>query len=140
MAKSFHCTVTTPEARILSEDVTSVIVPMHDGQMGFLGDRAPIVGKMGLGELRLSFTGGGMRSYLVENGFVNMVGDKLTILAERATPAENLSESEAQTELAAAQNRVAKDPEDRQRISRDLERARAKLTVARSFKSRGGGI
>ncbi len=140
MAKPFHCSVTTPEARILSEEVVSAIVPMHDGQMGFLGDRAPIVGKLGLGELRLTFTKGGMRSYLVEKGFANMVGDKLTILAERATPAENLNEAEAQAELAEAQNRVPKDAEDRQRISDDLARARAKLSVAKSFKSRGGGI
>ncbi len=140
MSKSFHCRVITPESRLLDEQVASVIVPMHDGQMGFLADRAPLVGKLGVGELRLTFSGGGVRSYLVEHGFAQMVGDRLTVLAERATPAENLSESDAQAELSEAQSRVPKDNDDRARITKDLERARAKLSVARAFKSRGGGI
>jgi F-type H+-transporting ATPase subunit epsilon len=140
MAKPFHCRVITPEARILDEEVTSAVVPMHDGQMGFLAERAPIVGKLGYGELRLTFTKGGVRSYLVESGFAQMVGDRLTVLAERATPAENLSEPDAQAELSEAMSRVPKDADDRKRISKDLERARAKVGVARAFKARGGGI
>lgn len=140
MAKAFRCRVITPEARLLDEEVTSAIVPLHDGQMGFLADRAPIVGRLGLGELRLQFTTGGARSYVVDDGFVQMVGNRLTILAGKADPAESISEQDAAAELAEAQARRTESADDRQRVNRDIARARAKMTVAKAFRARGGGI
>ena len=140
MATSFRCRVITPEARLLDEEVSSAILPMHDGQMGYLPGRAPIVGKLGLGELRLRFTKGGERSYLVDDGFVQMVGGTLTVLAGRAVPAESLSVSEAEAEVAEATARQPKpgDHADAERVTRDRARARAKVALARAVSGRGG--
>ncbi len=140
MANAFECRVITPEARLLDEECVSVVAPMHDGQMGILPGRAPIVGRLGLGELKLTFVKGGSRSYLVDDGFVQMAGNRLTVLASRAIPAETLSESEAQAELAEAQARAPKDATDAERVRKDRDRARAKLMLARAFSGRGGGI
>lgn len=140
MANAFECRLITPEARLLDEACVSAVAPMHDGQMGVLPGRAPIVGRLGLGELRLTFAKGGTRSYLVDDGFVQMAGNRLTVLASRAIPAETLNESEAQAELAEAQARAPKDSADADRVRRDRDRARAKLALARTFAGRGGGI
>ena len=146
-SKSFNCRVITPEAKILDEAVVQAVIPAWDGQMGFLVDRAPVVTKLGIGELRLDFpdsggSEGGSRSYFVEDGFAHMVGNNLTILAGAAIPEERLSEAEAQAELAEALARRTEDatPAEAEKIRRDRERAQAKVFMAKAFKARGGAI
>lgn len=144
--KTFRCRLITPEAQVMDGPVTAAVIPAWDGQMGFLHSRAPVVTRLGIGELRLDFPDssqgkGGSRSYLVEGGFAHMLANHLTILAERATPAESISEPDAQKELAAAEAKLtAASGAQRERAKRDRERAAQKLSAARAFKSRGGGI
>jgi hypothetical protein len=40
---SFQCTVVTPEQQVMDETVTQAILPAHDGQLGVLTNRAPIL-------------------------------------------------------------------------------------------------
>ena len=54
-ANSFQCRLITPTAKVLDEAVVYASVPAWDGLMGVLPNRAPIVAKLGLGELRLQF-------------------------------------------------------------------------------------
>lgn len=145
--KTFRCRLITPEAQVMDGPVTAAVIPSWDGQMGFLHSRAPIVTRLGIGELRLDFpdtaqSKGGSRSYLVEGGFAHMLANHLTILAERATPAEQISEPDAQKELAAVDAKLAgvTDPAQRERVKKDRDRAAQKLSAARAFKARGGGI
>jgi F-type H+-transporting ATPase subunit epsilon len=138
----------TPAAQVLDEPVTYASVPAWDGLFGVLPGRAPIVAKLGVGELRLDFpekgpAHGGSRSFLVEDGFVQMVNDKLTILAAKAFPTETLSVGDAEKELAEAERRTIteSDPTKRrvetERLTKDRARARAKLTLAKKAGGRG---
>ncbi|MBC7833487.1 MAG: F0F1 ATP synthase subunit epsilon [Phycisphaerales bacterium] len=151
----FRTKLITPDAQVLDEPTKYVSIPAWDGSIGFLPGRAPIVAKLGIGELRLDFadgaaTGGsgskergGSRSFLVEDGFAHMVGDTLTILASKATPAETITEASAQAELAEAQARKTEgvaDPALVTRIRKQREAATKKLTMARAFRTRGGAI
>lgn len=143
--KTFLCKLITPSAQVLSEQVTYASVPAWDGLMGFQNGRAPIVAKLGLGELRLDFpdtpqSKGGSRSFLVEDGFLQMIEDRLTILAGKAIPVESLTPTEAQQELAAA---LARKPTatasvqrqaEQERISKEQALARAKVRLATSGK------
>lgn len=147
-AQTFNCRVVTPTEELLSEAVTYASVPAHDGLFGVLPQHAPIVAELGVGELILEFPDredakGGRRSYFVDSGFAKMAGDELVILAEMAVPVENLSEADAQAELAEAEARtVPEDAPDRTaattRISRECQRARLKLRLAKKY--RGTGI
>ncbi len=141
-ARSFRCRLITPVAQVLDEQATSAVVPAWDGLFGVLPNRAPIVAKLGLGELKIQFADsdkgkGGSRSFLVEDGFVQMVDNKLTILAARATPTESLSESEAQTELREAGARRPANSAEAQRVTADKARAQAKLRLAQKASGRG---
>lgn len=85
---------------------------------------------------------GGDRSYLVDGGFVKMAENSLTILAERAIPAESLTVSEAEAELAEAEARqVPADADDQaarnDAVRRDKARAALKVRMAKSAESRG---
>lgn len=146
-SKTIKCTLVTPEDKLLDEQVTYASIPAWDGLFGVLPGRAPIVARLGTGELRLAFpettAAGGERSYFINGGFVKMASDTLTILAEHAVPAENLVESEVKAEVTEADALVpASDAVDAtaevERIRIAREAARAKLAIARKY--RGSGI
>jgi F-type H+-transporting ATPase subunit epsilon len=103
MAKNdtFHCSVITPERAVLETEATFVAFPAHDGEVGILPGRAPLLFKMGIGELRVESPGGNHR-YFVDGGFAQMVENRLTLLTEIAKAVEELDRSEAQRALAAA--------------------------------------
>ncbi|CAG0958832.1 F-type H+-transporting ATPase subunit epsilon [Phycisphaerales bacterium] len=93
MAKSFECTVVTPNASLVSGQVVYANVPAWDGQIGFLPGRAPILARLGKGDIRLDFADttkgqGGTSTYHVEGGFLKMADNKLVILAEKASAAD----------------------------------------------------
>ncbi|MFN0133965.1 MAG: FoF1 ATP synthase subunit delta/epsilon [Phycisphaerales bacterium] len=138
--KTFQCKLVTPAALVLDEPVTYASIPAWDGLFGVLANRAPIVAKLGLGELRLDFPDkpnakGGSRSYLVDDGFVQMVNNRLTILAAFATPVENLSEADAAGELASLEKAPAGDKAGAERASKERARARLKARLAKRSKS-----
>lgn len=147
--KTFRCRLITPLAQVLDEPVTYASIPAWDGLFGVLPGRGPIVAKLGLGELRLDFPStqsakGGSRSFLVEDGFVQMVDNRLTILASKAIPTETLSPQDAAAELAEAESRKPADGDpvkhrlEAERLNKDRQRARAKVRLAR--RSAGKGI
>src|SRR5688572_17462884 len=83
---SFQCTVVTPEQQVLDETVTQCILPAHDGQIGILRNRAPLLVKLGIGPLRVDVAQGQRRSFFVDGGIAQMKGNRLTILTDNATP------------------------------------------------------
>jgi F-type H+-transporting ATPase subunit epsilon len=143
-AKTFRCRLITPAAQVLDEPVVHAQVPAWDGLFGVLPGRAPIVAKLGLGELRLDMADSGKsRSFLVEDGFAQMVNDKLTILAAKAFPAESLTVADAEKELAAAERATSTEVDpiklrvETDRLAKDRARARAKVALAKKAGGRG---
>ena len=141
---SFKCRVITPQAQVLNDDAVQAIVPCWDGLLGVLPNRAPMVMQLGTGELRVDFADsgaakGGSRSFFVDDGFVQMIDNTLTVLAASAVGAEQLSESDAQAELAAI-NALRIDglnAAELERLKKEKARAEAKLRAAREFKAKG---
>lgn len=144
-SKTFRCRLVTPTESLFDQQVTYASIPAWDGLFGVLPGRAPIVARLGLGELSLRTAESGAaadaKNFLIDGGFVQMAGDTLTILAERATPVESLAEASAQAELDAASKKVpAGDAADRQaeveRINREKRRATLALRLARAGRGR----
>jgi len=141
VAKTFRCKLVTPTASLMDEPVTYASVPAWDGLFGVLPGRAPILARLGIGELRVETADGGRtgKSFLIEGGFVQMAADQLTVLAERATPAEKLSEAEAEAQLKAANSKPTPEGADRAVKAAALDRektvARARVVIAKKFKN-----
>lgn len=145
--KTFHCRVVTPSEKLVDDELTYASVPAWDGLFGVLPQRAPLLARLGMGELRIIYANrlgfvGGERSFLVDGGFVKMADNSLTILAERAIPGESLQLSEAEAELAEARARtVPPDAEDQAgslaALRRDRERAQLKVRMAQASRTRG---
>jgi F-type H+-transporting ATPase subunit epsilon len=129
MAKTFHCTVITPERPVLERQATFVAFPAFDGEMGVLPQRAPILAKLGAGELRVESPEGDA-AYFVNGGFAQMVDDKLTLLTEEAKPKAELDPAQAARELTAALAMPAGDETQAQARDKAVYRARALARVA----------
>lgn len=135
VANTFRCRLVTPAASLLDSEVAYASIPAWDGLMGFLPGRAPILARLGIGELTLETADKTARSFFVDGGFVQMNGQTLTVLAERAVPKEQLVASEVQAELKSLEARVVPDNAPNRQfqveaLNKDRERARVKLRVA----------
>ena len=98
---TFHCSVITPERAVLEADATFVAFPAHDGEVGILKDRAPLLYKMGIGVLRVE-TPEGNHTFFVDGGFAQMVENRLTLLTEQAKRVEEIDREGARRALAEA--------------------------------------
>jgi F-type H+-transporting ATPase subunit epsilon len=84
---SFRCVIVTPEHQEMDESASQVILPAHDGQMGILTDRAPLLVKLGKGLLRVDLAAGQKRFLQIRGGVAQMKDNKLTVLTEEAKEA-----------------------------------------------------
>ncbi len=98
---TFHCSVITPERAVLETEATFVAFPAWDGEVGILRDRAPLLFKMGAGELRVESPEGNQRLF-VDGGFAQMVDNKLTLLTEQAKRIEEIDTAAVERSLAEA--------------------------------------
>src|SRR3954465_9325762 len=98
-----------PEAEAFNATVSQAILPAHDGLIGILTDRSPLLVKLGTGPLRLDAAGGASQYFFVDGGIAQMKDNKLTILTPTATPASQLDAEAARAELAEATARVPTD-------------------------------
>lgn len=130
---ALECTLTTPEELVFEGAVDSVTVPAADGEMGFLPRHAPIVGSLGFGELRVASQDGGQQAFFVNGGFVQVVDDRVTVLAVEAQAVADLDAESARADLAELESSPPEpgaDVEELQEHSRSLSVARARLKIS----------
>ncbi len=124
-AGPLHCVVVTPERALLDARADFVVVPLYDGELGILPGRAPLIGRLGCGELRLQ-RGEQIEHIYVDGGFVQIRSNTVTVLTARALRANEIDVSAAEALLQPATEPGA-NGERREK----QERARAQLRVAR---------
>src|SRR6202171_4171977 len=102
MADAFQLEVATPERLIVEESVTEAQIPARDGYIGVLAGHAPLVAELQTGVL--SYVTGGKPRYLaIHWGFVEVLGDRVRVLADFGERAEEIDVKRAQTALERAQ-------------------------------------
>jgi F-type H+-transporting ATPase subunit epsilon len=127
--KSLQCIVVTPEKAVLDEPAQFVALPMFDGELGVLPGRAPLIGRLGLGELRIQREGSTQR-FFVDGGFAQVRADTVTVLTAKATPAEQIDSAAAERQLQTALTALPKSAEEQAAQLRSQARARAQLRIA----------
>ena len=124
-----ECAVVTPEATVLQSPAQFVALPLYDGEIGIAPGRAPLIGRLGYGELRL-VEGDTTRRYYVDGGFVQVSGDHVTVLTNRAVPADQLDAAVAREQLDVARSRPAHNVDLLAIRDRNVAQARAQLRIA----------
>src|ERR1700740_2834947 len=128
-AGALQCIVVTPEATALDTLADFVALPLFDGEAGVAPGRAPLIGRLGYGELRVR-AGGSTRRFYVDGGFVQVADDVVSVLTNRAVPAEKLNAAAASQQLQTAIPRSAAGREEMAIRERQISQARGQLRVA----------
>jgi len=131
MATTFQCSVITPERVVLECDATFAAFPAHDGEMGVLTGRAPLVCKLGIGPLRVE-SAGTSQVLFVDEGFAQVSGNELTILTEQAKQAEDLDENSAGAALVEAKAMPGITDEQYEAKDKAVQRAKVQIRLARA--------
>ena len=97
--------IVTPEARVFSDDVDSVVLPGSEGELGVLPQHAPLVTTLKPGELRF-VKAGKPHEYVVGDGLVEITGTTVRVLTDVALDEEGIDEAHVQEALARAQARM----------------------------------
>jgi len=128
--KKIQCVVVTPEKALLDELVDFVALPLYDGELGVLPGRTPLIGRLGYGELRTT-KGDLVARYFVDGGFAQVRDNVVTILTQRAIPAQQLDPTAASHELEVLDLRRVTTEHDRAEREKAVARARGMIRVAR---------
>ena len=135
-----HLEIVTAEKQVYSEEVDKVVVPGMLGELTVLPRHAPLLTVLKPGELRVSKDG--EDSYIaVTGGFLEVLGNKITVLADTAEYAEDIDEERAEAALKRAQEKVTAAPAamDLERALASIRRSQARLLVSRRRRTRRTG-
>jgi F-type H+-transporting ATPase subunit epsilon len=77
--------VISPEKVLFDGEVSSVVAPAFDGEIGILEGHAPLMTLLGKGPLRLG--GAGDKRFEIEGGFLQVINNVVRIVTEKATAA-----------------------------------------------------
>lgn len=90
MANTLHFDLVSPERKLASVTATEVSIPAAAGDMTAMEGHEPTITTLRPGILR-AVTAEGVRAFAVTGGFAEITGSTVTVLAERATPVEELT-------------------------------------------------
>jgi F-type H+-transporting ATPase subunit epsilon len=132
MADIFTLEVVTPARQVVNEAVNEAQIPVLGGYIGVLPGHTPLLAEMGIGEL--SYQVGNREFFCTAiGGFVEVLADRVIVLADAAERAEEINVARAEAALGRAQKRLAtpNDPNvDWKRAGEALKRAQVRLQVA----------
>jgi F-type H+-transporting ATPase subunit epsilon len=102
--------IVTPEAKVYSDTIDSVVIPTVEGEIGVLPGHLPLLTQVKDGELRVT-KGATTELLVVSGGFAQIDGDRVRVLAENAINEAKIDENavEAALKRAEEQLREAKD-------------------------------
>ena len=117
---------------VVRETVSEAQIPVLNGYIGVLPGHTPLLAEMGIGELSYH-VGNHVHSCTAIGGFVEVLADRVIVLADRSEAAAEIDVPRAQAARDRAQKRMANpnDPSiDWNRVEQALARALVRLQVA----------
>jgi F-type H+-transporting ATPase subunit epsilon len=94
--------IVTPEARVYSDTIDTVVIPTVEGEIGILPGHIPLLTQVAAGELRV-LKNGKTELLAVGNGFAEIDGDKVSVLAESAITEEKIDVDAAEKAMQRAE-------------------------------------
>ncbi len=126
-----NCLVVTPEKTAVEMKADFIALPLYDGEIGIAADRAPMIGRLGYGVMRVS-AGEQVTRFYVDGGFVQVSENLVSVLTNRALPCDQLDVQAAREQLASALEMPISDDELEAARDRSLAQARAQIEAAGS--------
>ena len=128
-SSNLRVVVVTPEQTVLDAPAEFVALPLYDGELGVAPGHAPMIGRLGYGEMRIGHEPT-EHVYYVDGGFVQVADNVVSVLTNRALPSKKLDAGSIREAISAATNIKAAGEEQIARRERLVAQARAQLRVA----------
>lgn len=104
----FRVVLLTPRAKLLDARVGSVVLPVHDGQMGILRNHCPILSELGFGIMQVrEIVDRPDAFFVIQGGFVRVSENHVTVLAYDVTTFEGKDSEKVQSMVSHAHSVVA---------------------------------
>ncbi len=134
-----HLEIITAERQVYSDEVDMVIAPGFDGQLGILPMHAPLMTMLKPGELTVRKDGENMY-VAVSGGFMEVLGNKVSVLADACERSDEIDEQRAEQAVQRAQERLANLGSDMEleRAVSALRRAQVRVDLVRRRSPRSG--
>ena len=128
--------IVTAEKLVYSDEVSSVVAPGAEGQLGILPNHAPLLTSLMPGELKV-LKDGEETNIAVSGGFLEVLKNVVTVLADTAERAEDIDVERAEAALKRAQEKVnsSESDLDLERAIRALKRSQARVFVSKRKRS-----
>lgn len=132
MPKTLYVDIVAPDSSVFRGEVEGIRAPGVEGSFEVLYDHAPMIAVFGVGPLRIRMPGGEELNFATSGGFLEVLNNTVTVLAETAEPASDIDVDRARQseQRALEQLEAAEDPEARERAEEALQRSRNRLRVS----------
>ncbi|MEG3594137.1 MAG: F0F1 ATP synthase subunit epsilon [Chloroflexota bacterium] len=124
--------IITAEKLVYSDEVSSVVAPGSAGQLGILPNHAPLLTSLKPGELKV-LKEGEESNIAVSGGFLEVLQNVVTILADTAERAEDIDFERAEAAMKRAQDKVDSSDSDMdlEKAIQALKRSQARVYVSK---------
>ncbi len=129
--------IITAEREVYADDVDVLVAPGLEGQLGILPHHAPLMTVLQPGELMIRKDG--EETYLaVTGGFLEVIGNKVTILADACEHSQEIDEERAQAAVDRAREELGRADANQQLAlaAVSMRRAQIRLNVVRRRRPR----
>ena len=132
MAGTLFVEIVTPEKSVFRGEASGIRAPGVEGSFEVLHNHAPMIAAIDIGLMVITAPGGERISYATSGGFLEVLNNVVTVLAETAEPASGIDVDRARKAEARALERMqaAESDVERRAAERALERARNRARVA----------
>ena len=124
--------IITAEKLVYSDEVSSVVAPGSAGQLGILPNHAPLLTSLKPGELKV-LKEGEESNIAVSGGFLEVLQNVVTILADTDERAEDIDFERAEAAMKRAQDKVDSSDSDMdlEKAIQALKRSQARVYVSK---------
>jgi len=132
-----HLEIVTAERVVMSDDVDQINAPTKDGRIGILPRHMPLLTILDAGQMDI-IKGGVATPFAISGGFMEVLPNRVTILADTVERADEIDEARAEEARRRAEERIAQRQSDREMAlaEAELRKALIRLKVAQLKRNR----
>lgn len=131
MAGTLYVEIVSPDGSVFRGEATSLAAPGTQGSFQVLHNHAPMIAAIEIGLISLTLPDGKDLVFATSGGFVEVVDNHITVLAETAEPGSAIDVERAkESEARAAEALKNASSEEREAAALKLQRARNRLRIS----------
>jgi F-type H+-transporting ATPase subunit epsilon len=130
MARTIQVDIVSPDGSVFKGEASRIKAPGVQGSFEVLHNHAPLIATFGIGSIVLTTPSSERIAYATSGGFLEVVDNFVSILAESAEPASAIDVERAKAAEARAYEALKAGDGDRAEAAAALQRARNRLRIA----------